>query len=181
FCELTLDPDTAHRNLQLSADGRSVSWGRQPQPQPDLPQRFHTVPQVLCREGLSGERCYWEVEWTGDWALIGVTYAGIGRKGWAGDCVIGGSDQSWSLDWDGTTYTAWHRNQETEIAAPYSPRIGVDLDPAAGTLSFYSVSPERSTLSLLHVFRATFTEPLYPGFKLCHDSTITLCQLGPAR
>ncbi|XP_062304979.1 tripartite motif-containing protein 16-like isoform X3 [Osmerus eperlanus] len=61
-CQLTLDPNTAHRNLSVSEENRKVTCLNQKQPYPDHPERFTGSYQVLCREALSG-RCYWEVEW----------------------------------------------------------------------------------------------------------------------
>ncbi|CAL8353013.1 unnamed protein product [Arctogadus glacialis] len=58
-CELTLDPNTAHRGLSLSEDNRKVTWTGIYQSYPDHPERFYSWPQVLCREALTG-RCYWE-------------------------------------------------------------------------------------------------------------------------
>ncbi|XP_072567405.1 stonustoxin subunit beta-like [Paramormyrops kingsleyae] len=78
-CQLTLDPNTAHRHLSLSGEDRKVTWGAK-QPYPDHPERFNSRPQVLCRESLTG-RCYWEAEWDGNGAEIGVTYKAIWRKG----------------------------------------------------------------------------------------------------
>ena len=63
-CELTLDPNTAYRNLSLSEENRKLTRRTEDQPYPDHPERFEGWPQVLCREGLSG-RCYWEAEWSG--------------------------------------------------------------------------------------------------------------------
>ncbi|CAL8290470.1 unnamed protein product [Lota lota] len=60
-CELTLDPNTAHRRLSLSEDNRKVTWVGEDQSYPDHPERFDYWHQVLCREALTG-RCYWEVE-----------------------------------------------------------------------------------------------------------------------
>ncbi|XP_058872193.1 tripartite motif-containing protein 16-like isoform X3 [Acipenser ruthenus] len=176
-CQLTLDPNTAYRELCLSEGNRKVTQRRETQRYPDHPERFDSYPQVLCREGLSGTRCYWEIEWSGGWASIGVTYKGISRKGGDHSCGLGFNDKSWSLDCSGSSYTAWHNNNATEITAPHSPRIGVYLDFNAGTLSFYGVS---DTMTLLHRFQTTFTEPLYPGFRLdwFPGSTVTICQLN---
>ncbi|MGH0156666.1 UNVERIFIED_CONTAM: hypothetical protein FKN15_031853 [Acipenser sinensis] len=60
--------------------------------------------------------------------------------------------------------SAWHNNSETVTPAPRSPRVGVFLDWPAGTLSFYSVSSD--TMTILHTFHTTFTQPLYQGFRL---------------
>ncbi|XP_058872553.1 tripartite motif-containing protein 16-like isoform X3 [Acipenser ruthenus] len=176
-CQLTLDPNTAYRNLCLSEGNRKVTLRGEIQRYPDdHPERFDSYAQVLCREGLSGTRCYWEIECSGEWASIGVTYKGISRKGWDHSCCLGYNDKSWSLRCSDSSYTAWHNNNQTAITAPRSPRIGVYLDFNAGTLSFYGVS---DTMTLLHRFQTTFTEPLYPGFRLyCFDSTVTICQLN---
>uniref|UniRef100_A0A6Q2Z7K4 NACHT domain-containing protein n=1 Tax=Esox lucius TaxID=8010 RepID=A0A6Q2Z7K4_ESOLU len=95
-CDLTLDPNTVHRFLSLSEENRKVTWRREEQQYPDHPERFEDCQQVLCREGLSG-RCYWEVEWSGGWAGIGVTYKGINRRGRGDHCGLGNNDKSWSL------------------------------------------------------------------------------------
>ncbi|MGH0168238.1 UNVERIFIED_CONTAM: hypothetical protein FKN15_053859 [Acipenser sinensis] len=173
--QLTLDPNTVHRNFCLSEGNRKVTWRIETQRYPDHPERFDSRSQVLCREGLSGTRCYWEIEWSGEWASIGVTYKGISRKGWDRSCGLGSNDKSWSVYCSDSSYTARHNNNETTITALRSPRIGVYLDFNAGTLSFYGVS---DTMTLLHRFQTTFTEPLYPGFGLDYDSSVTICQLN---
>ncbi|XP_058872136.1 tripartite motif-containing protein 16-like protein isoform X2 [Acipenser ruthenus] len=174
-CLLTLDPNTAHKVLCLSEGNRKVTWSGEAQPYPDHPSRFDSRAQVLCREGLSGTCCYWEIECSGQWTDIGVTYKGISRKGGCLSCILGRNDKSWSLDCSDSSYTAWHNNKKIAITALYSPKIGVYLDFNAGTLSFYGVS---DTMTLLHRFQTTFTEPLYPGFRLYPYSTVTICQLN---
>ncbi|MGH0182562.1 UNVERIFIED_CONTAM: hypothetical protein FKN15_009877 [Acipenser sinensis] len=69
-CQLTLDPNTAYRNLCLSEGNRNVTQRRETQRYPDHPERFDFWDQVLCREGLSGTHCYWEIEWRGRGASI---------------------------------------------------------------------------------------------------------------
>ncbi|XP_058872187.1 tripartite motif-containing protein 16-like [Acipenser ruthenus] len=174
-CQLTLDPNTVHRNLCLSEGNRKVTWRRETQRYPDHSERFDSRYQVLCREGLSGTRCYWEIECSGGGADIGVTYKGISRKGEDHSCILGFNDKSWSLRCSDSSYSARHNNNQTAITAPCSPRIGVYLDFNAGTLSFYGVS---DTMTLLHRFQTTFTEPLYPGFWLRFGSPVTICQLN---
>ncbi|XP_062313815.1 NACHT, LRR and PYD domains-containing protein 12-like [Osmerus eperlanus] len=174
-CELTLDPNTAHRNLSLSEENRKVTWREEKQPYPRHPERFEDWPQVLCREGLSG-RCYWEAEWSGGGVEIAVTYKGISRRGRGYDCRLGYNNKSWSLDCDDYSYSAWHNDEicHTCPPPPSSHRVGVYLDWPAGTLSFYTVSSD--TLTHLHTFHSTFTEPLYPGFRV-HGSSVSLCQV----
>ncbi|XP_076144535.1 NACHT, LRR and PYD domains-containing protein 12-like [Alosa pseudoharengus] len=195
-CELTLDPNTAHRHLSLSEGNRKVTWGSQQQLCPDHPERFDSYAQVLCRDGLSGHhpercgslgqslvstgqfgRCYWEAEWSGHEVYIAVAYKSMERKGEGASSVFGGNAKSWRLQCSGSSYYAQHNNKSTAIPAPSSrsSRVGVYLDWPAGTLSFYSVSS--NTLTHLHTFHSTFTEPLYPGFYVYSGSSVCLCQI----
>ncbi|KAM9492078.1 uncharacterized protein ACWYII_004079 isoform 4-T7 [Salvelinus alpinus] len=181
-CDLTLDPNTAHRNLSLSEGNRRVKRVEEEQPYPDQPERFDMYAQVLCREGLTG-RCYWEVEWSGMEATIGMAYKGISRKGRRRVCKLGYNDESWCLICNRDGYSALHKNEETGIPGQHLnnspqrdqsssrplPRVGVFLDWPAGTLSFYEVFSD--TMTHLHTFQATFTEPLYPGFAVQHPHT----------
>uniref|UniRef100_A0A8C4X438 Uncharacterized protein n=1 Tax=Erpetoichthys calabaricus TaxID=27687 RepID=A0A8C4X438_ERPCA len=137
FCPLTLDINTAHRCLHLSEGNKKVTYEGTRAKYPDHPDRFNCCVQVLCREALTGTRCYWEVECTGESLKIGVTYKGMSRKGWGLDCCLGYNDKSWCLWCYDSQYSVHHNHQRTVISAPYSPRIGVYLDWPAGSLSFY--------------------------------------------
>ncbi|KAM3869064.1 protein NLRC3-like [Diretmus argenteus] len=163
--EVTLDPNTASRNLRLSEDDRKAMLVREKQPHPDHPDRFNYTDQVLCSDGLTG-RCYWEAERKGD-VTIGVTYRGITRRGKGDYCCLGLNDNSWSLYCYDDSYTACHNKRETVInmsSSDKSNRVGVYLDWSAGTLSFYRVSSD--SLIHLHTFTSTFTQPLYPAFRV---------------
>ncbi|XP_039608985.1 tripartite motif-containing protein 16-like protein [Polypterus senegalus] len=178
FCPLTLDIKTAYSNLHLSEGNKKVTSGEIETEYHDHPDRFDCWPQFLCREALTGTRCYWEVECSGSLMRIGVAYKGLRRKGESKECGLGKNDKSWCLLWSDSQYSVWHNNQQTVISAPSSPRIGVYLDWPAGSLSFYSVS---QTMTLLHRFNTSFTEPLYPGFGFCFyfTSSVTICHLTP--
>ncbi|KAM7421849.1 hypothetical protein PAMA_010077 [Pampus argenteus] len=161
FCELTLDPNTANRNLKLSDNNRKVTCVEEDQSYPDHPDRFDFWKQLLCRNVVTG-RCYWEVEWRGG-VHISVTYRGIGRRGDKADCRFGLNDESWCLDCSDGGYSVWHNNERIPIlSSSISGRVGVYVDCPAGTLSFYRVSPD--SLIHLHTFNTTFTQPLYAGF-----------------
>uniref|UniRef100_A0A8C7I3V5 Uncharacterized protein n=1 Tax=Oncorhynchus kisutch TaxID=8019 RepID=A0A8C7I3V5_ONCKI len=175
-CDVTLDPNTACRHLSLSEGNRKVTRGKEDQPYPDHPGRFEFWPQVLCREGLTG-RCYWEAEMSGGGDDIGMTYRGIGRTGNADDSKLGCNDKSWSLSCSDYGYTARHNKERTDLpASSSSNRVGVYLDWPAGTLSFYTLSSS-DTLTHLHTFTSTFTEPLYPGFWVEINSSLSLCEV----
>ncbi|CAL8390448.1 unnamed protein product [Boreogadus saida] len=183
-CDLTLDPNTAHRGLSLSEDNRKVTLVGEVQSYPDHPDRFDSRPQVLGREALTG-RCYWEVEWEG-WVWIGVTYRGITRRGGGYDSGLGGNNKSWGLYCYDGPYSAWYNGTETALPLPPagSTRVGVYLDRPAGSLSFYRVSPggggSSDTLTHLHTFCSSFTqEDLLPGVRVVVEggSSASLCRL----
>ncbi|XP_053095547.1 E3 ubiquitin/ISG15 ligase TRIM25 [Pangasianodon hypophthalmus] len=170
FCYLTLNPNTANRQLSLSEQNRLVTRSRTQQQYCDHPERFDSWTQVLCKESVCG-RCYWEVEWSSD-VDISVSYKEISRKGGGNNCVFGCNSQSWSLRCSSSSVSFRHNDIKTELRGPASSRIGVYVDHSAGTLSFYSVS---DTMRLLHTVHTTFTQPLYPGFWLLNfNSTVKL-------
>ncbi|XP_073670568.1 NACHT, LRR and PYD domains-containing protein 3-like isoform X2 [Paramisgurnus dabryanus] len=177
-CNLTLDPSTANIHLVLSEDNRKITRVIESQPYRDGPDRFD-LPQVLCKERLAG-RCYWEAEWSGFGVFISVSYKSIYRKGKTVESELGFNAQSWSLLFVDHGFIACHNNKETahSTRAPFhlSNRVGVYLDWSAGTLSFYSVS-DTQTLTHLHTFNTTFTEPLYAGFKIHFNSSVSLCEI----
>ncbi|XP_067310875.1 uncharacterized protein [Pseudorasbora parva] len=175
-CDLTLDLNTANTNLTLSERNRKVTYVKEKQPYPDHPGRFDECLQVLCRQSLS-DCCYWEAEWSGN-VCISVTYKGINRKVWSNDCRFGYSEKSWSLNCFNDSFNVRHNNKITVICVPSrcSNRVGVYLNWSAGTLSFYSVS-DTHTLTHLHTFKSTFTEPLYAGFGFDYGSSVSLCEI----
>ncbi|XP_039460290.1 ribonuclease inhibitor-like, partial [Oreochromis aureus] len=144
---------------------------------PDHPDRFDFFYQLLCRNGLTG-RCYWEVEWRGN-IHVSVSSRGIGRKGDSDDCVFGRNDQSWCLYCTNNgPRSVRHNKRYTSIpssssSSSVSNRVAVYVDCPAGTLSFYRVSSD--TLIHLHTFNTTFTETLYPGFRISSASSVSLC------
>ncbi|GAB0201661.1 butyrophilin subfamily 1 member A1-like [Grus japonensis] len=83
---VTLDPNSAHSRLVLSADGRSVRRGRARQDLPDTPERFDTRCCVLGQEGFREGRHCWGVEVKGEvggysWWAVGVARDSVDRKG----------------------------------------------------------------------------------------------------
>ncbi|XP_026065874.1 NACHT, LRR and PYD domains-containing protein 12-like isoform X9 [Carassius auratus] len=174
-CIFTLDPNTTHTQLILSEENRNVTRVDEDQPYPDHPDRFDCLYQVLCRESVCG-RCYWEIEWSGDRSVsISVSYKSISRKGDGDACWFGYNDHSWSLICSRSKYSFRHNNIQNDLSVKpiISSRIGVYVDHGAGILSFYSIS---DTMSLIHTVLTTFTQPLYPGFRITYTaSSVKLC------
>ncbi|KAL2076755.1 hypothetical protein ACEWY4_027651 [Coilia grayii] len=183
-CELSLDIYTAHPELKLSEDKRSVTKGEEEMDYPDRPQRFDVCPQLLCAQGLTG-RHYWEADWSGPEVVIGVAYESLERKAHGASCKIGLNTVSYGLWCEGGQLSVRYNLNKTNVPVPKfdCSRIGLYLDWPAGTLSFYAVSSE--TLFHLHTFHSRvgdpphpgFPEPLYPGFWLQDGSTVSLRQV----
>ncbi|XP_053332606.1 tripartite motif-containing protein 16-like isoform X2 [Clarias gariepinus] len=173
FYYLTLDPNTAHRNLILYEKNRAVRYSEREQLYSDLTERFDSYRQVLSKESVRG-RCYWEVEWSGEGVSISVSCKDMSRKGRGNECGFGCNNQSWNLWCSSSSLSFYHNNIKTNLRAPSSSRIGVYVDHSAGALSFYSIS---DTMKLLHRVQTTFTQPLYAGFGpyWWSDSIVRLC------
>ena len=172
--EITLDPNTAHRELLLSEGNRKSTVMKQQQSYSRHPDRFTGCHQVLSRESLTG-RCYWEVKRRGGGVDVAVAYKSIRRDGRSNECGFGYNDKSWALDCKQNSYIFFYNKVQTPVSGPQSSTVGVYLDHSAGILSFYSVS---ETMTLLHRVQTTFTEPLYAGLWL-HSIGVTaeLCKL----
>ncbi|XP_060908808.1 tripartite motif-containing protein 16-like [Labrus mixtus] len=170
-CDITLDPNTAHRHLLLSDGNRKVTRTSQTHPYSSHPDRFTGWEQVLSKESLSG-RCYWEVERRGI-VYVAVTYKNISRAGRLNECAFGGNNKSWRLDCNNNSYNFCYNNVHTPVSGPQSSRVGVYLDHRAGILSFYSIS---ETMTLLHRVQTTFTQPLHAGLG-CFGASAELCKL----
>ncbi|KAL4008505.1 hypothetical protein ACER0C_002357 [Sarotherodon galilaeus] len=153
---ITMDQNTAHRELLLSEGHRRVTFGYTILSYSDNPERFRECSQVLSREILTG-CCYWEVKWK-RFVSIAVAYNCINRTG--NDSEFGYNDKSWSLECDCNSYKFRHNNIITFLSVPQCSRVGVYLDHSGGILCFYSVS---ETMTLIHRVQTTFTQPLHAG------------------
>ncbi|XP_031133341.1 tripartite motif-containing protein 16-like [Sander lucioperca] len=172
--KITLDPNTANQQLQLSEGNRKAKNKRKKQSYSSHPDRFINRSQVLSQESLTG-RHYWEVEWSGLGVHVAVAYKDISRKG--DKSQFGNNDKSWALDCSDDNYEFSHDGICTSVSGPESSRVGVYLDHRAGVLCFYSIS---ETMTLLHRVQTTFTQPLYAGLRtygfLGFGSSAELCE-----
>ncbi|XP_074927583.1 butyrophilin subfamily 1 member A1-like [Chelonoidis abingdonii] len=131
---VTLDPDTAHPQLILSEDQKSVRLGDTRQRLPNNPERFDTEPWVLGSEGFTSGRHCWEVE-VGDggfWA-VGVARESVGRKGEISRSPEGGI---WAVQRWGSQFRAL-TSPATPLPLSWAPsRIRVCLDCDRGQVTF---------------------------------------------
>ncbi|XP_066474061.1 E3 ubiquitin-protein ligase TRIM39-like [Tiliqua scincoides] len=81
WVNVTLDPDTAHSQLQVSGDRKSLKWMHTSSAVTDYPQRFRSSCCVLGCEAFSSGRHYWEVKVGSEeyWAM-GVARETVKRK-----------------------------------------------------------------------------------------------------
>ncbi|XP_039373233.1 tripartite motif-containing protein 10-like [Mauremys reevesii] len=136
---VTLDPDTAHPHLILSADRRSVRWGDTRQHLRNNPERFDTVPCVLGCEGFTSGRHYWEVEvevGTGGFCAVGVARESVSRKG---DISPYPEEGIWAvMCWEDRYWAHTSPVQSIPLSPSWGPRrIRVYLDYERGQVAFF--------------------------------------------
>ncbi|XP_076135327.1 zinc-binding protein A33-like [Alosa pseudoharengus] len=163
--DVTLDPDTAHVNLILSADGKQVrvSDTNQYWVVWENPKRFSPVASVLGKQGFSSGKFYYEVQVKGktEWTL-GVARESINRKG---KITLIPENWYWTI-WlrNGNNYEALD-NPSVLLSLKQKPqRVGVFVDYDAGLVSFYDAECWHHLYSYTNV---KFTEKIYPYFSPC--------------
>uniref|UniRef100_A0A8C3HY40 Uncharacterized protein n=1 Tax=Chrysemys picta bellii TaxID=8478 RepID=A0A8C3HY40_CHRPI len=170
---VTLDPDTAHPRLVLSADRRSVRRGDTRQALPDNPKRFDTMRCVLGCEGFTSGRHYWEIEIKeGGVCVVGVARESVSRKGgisfnpeqgiWAVRCW---GDQYWALT---------SPEQIIPLSLSRGPhRIRVYLDYERGQVAFFDAGHGDPIFSFPPASFAR--ERIRPFFWAALNVQLTLC------
>ncbi|XP_072543274.1 E3 ubiquitin-protein ligase TRIM39-like isoform X2 [Salminus brasiliensis] len=163
--DVTLDPDTAHPTLLLSADGKQVRQGDSQQNLPENPQRFDHCPCVLGTEGFSSRRFYFEVQvkkktkW-----VLGVASESSNRKG---DITANPDDGYWSVCLKNKIEFEALDSPSISLSLKQAPqKVGVFVDYEEGLVSFYDVEDRSHIYSFTG---QTFTEQLYPYFCPCSN------------
>ncbi|XP_037771124.1 butyrophilin subfamily 1 member A1 isoform X1 [Chelonia mydas] len=139
---VTLDPDTAHPQLVLSKDRKSVRWADTWQDLPDHkdPERFEIERCVLGCEGFTSGRHYWEVEvGNGRYWAVGVARESVKRKG---GISLSPEEGIWAVD--------QRQGQYQALTSPVTPldlsrapsRIRVCLDCEQGQVTFINAGDE---------------------------------------
>ncbi|PIO28870.1 hypothetical protein AB205_0124330 [Aquarana catesbeiana] len=68
--DILLDVNTAHKNIHISDDRKTVYWSDVDQNRPVTPERFQDDPQVLSSQSFSSGRHYWEVDVGGSSGIV---------------------------------------------------------------------------------------------------------------
>ncbi|XP_068780045.1 zinc finger protein RFP-like isoform X2 [Struthio camelus] len=157
--DVTLDPATAHPNLILSGDRKSVRHGDRRQELPDNPERFSVCVCVLGREQFTGGRHYWEVhvEDNVEWDL-GVCRESVKRKV---NVKLSQENGYWAVCLRGGIYKVSTSPPATLPVTTAPERVGILLDYEAGVVSFYNLTDR----SHLFTFTSSFSETLRPYFS----------------
>ncbi|XP_054473385.1 E3 ubiquitin/ISG15 ligase TRIM25 [Anoplopoma fimbria] len=163
--EVTFDPETAHPNLVLSGDMKTVTFSAAKQPYPSSPQRFTNFLQVLSTQSFhEGEHC-WEVELEGSPWIFGVCYSGkLARSGLPS--ALESSRYSWCLMWFNNLLTAFERSHDVPLKrTTVSRRLEIRLSFKTHRLSFYYLSPI-SGKTHVYTFKANLTEPVHLAYRM---------------
>ncbi|XP_073480018.1 uncharacterized protein [Aquarana catesbeiana] len=157
---ILLDVNTAHNNLHISDDRKTVSRSDIDQNRPETPERCLGYPQVLSSRSFSSGRHYWEVDVGGsDRWIVGMCYPSIERGGV--QSLIGDNRKSWGLYRIDDQYGVRHDCELIPLPPNISSnRVRIDLDYEVGRISFYDLC---DPIQHLHTFTTTFTEPLHAG------------------
>ncbi|XP_006032856.1 zinc finger protein RFP-like [Alligator sinensis] len=176
---VTLDPDTAHPELILSADWRCVTLTGMRQDLPDSPERFDSLYCVLGCQGFTSGRHCWEVEAArGFWAM-GVARESVRRKG---EIRISPEEGIWAVQRTSAVHRGLSHFEALTSLAPtplslcQAPsRVRVCLDYSWGQVSFLDAGTE----SPIFTFPlASFAgDRIRPWLLLCRTgSKLRLCR-----
>ncbi|XP_064408124.1 zinc-binding protein A33-like isoform X1 [Latimeria chalumnae] len=157
---ITIDQDTAHKQLLISRDRSGIKYGLTEQDRPDREERFENSFAALGSERFTSGRHYWEVE-VGDKAFwkLGVAKESIERKE---PLTNTPQDGLWVLGLGNrNNYMVFTPEAETFPLEVRPRKVGVYLDYEGGKVSFYNAD----NVSHIYTYTDTFTERMYPYFS----------------
>nr|XP_023990709.1 uncharacterized protein LOC111960133 [Salvelinus alpinus] len=159
--EVTLDPNTANRWLQLSEDGMRTKYAKTAQTVSDNPKRFDYYSAVLGEKGFNSGRHYWEVQVgvSGRWE-VGIAMRAVNRK----KAVKKNSEHGFFvLSKSGyLEYEAGSSPPTTFNLNPIPRRVGVYVDYEKGQVSFYDVLAKSHLYSFLEMSSLNADSSLLP-------------------
>nr|XP_038043678.1 butyrophilin subfamily 1 member A1-like [Anas platyrhynchos] len=174
--KVTLDADTAHRDLIVSEDHRSVRWEIELKDIPDTDERFESRCCVLGYEEFRDGRHWWEVEVEGEgkrernscWA-VGVARVSVKRKG-----VLNMNPEEgiWAVQYDEGQLMSLTSPRTPLSLSPVPTRIWICLDCTQQHLSFINAD---NGVEIFTFTAANFDKkPIRPWFLLWTQG-IQLC------
>ncbi|XP_066474070.1 zinc finger protein RFP-like [Tiliqua scincoides] len=162
WVKVSLDPDTAHCQLQVSDDQKCLKWTRYKSVVTDYPQRFSSSCCVLGCEAFTSGRHYWELNFgeQGNWA-VGVARESVKRKEYHSKTPEEGI---WAVK---------KTNCLTDVL-----KVGVYLDYEGNRVMYFDVEKEIAIGSHSVCFKAEKIRPFFSleGYNKSQDVPwISLC------
>ncbi|XP_032567579.1 butyrophilin subfamily 1 member A1-like [Chiroxiphia lanceolata] len=172
LANVVLDPDTAHCELVLSDNGKSVTRVQTRQGIPNNPKRFNVCHCVLGRKGFTSGRHYWEmeVENAGEW-VVGVSREDVRRKGYI---EFKPEEGIWAVGNWGGHFQALTSVSHTPLPKIQNPKwIRVSVDYEMGQVAFFSVD---EGIPIFVFTQASFGgKKVYPWFWLGPGICLKIC------
>ncbi|XP_062979560.1 butyrophilin subfamily 1 member A1-like [Elgaria multicarinata webbii] len=163
IANLTLDPKTAHPQLYVSADLKSVKWKDMKQEVNSSPFRYNVLASVLSHQSFTSGRNCWEVELVerGEWWGVGVVRASANRNG---PIVLNPGGGYWGVQLIDGQYQSI-TEPRTNLSLCHRPsRIRVYLDYSEGLVEFFDGDTSAQIFAFPKVKFAG--EPIYAWFLI---------------
>ncbi|XP_062963340.1 tripartite motif-containing protein 60-like [Cynocephalus volans] len=172
--DVILDLDTAHPQLMVSEDRKTVRYGRTKQTMCYNRRRFYVCPAILGSQRFTSGRHYWEVE-VGNkpkW-ILGVCQDCLPRNWQNQPSVLGGF---WTIGkYIESGYVASGPKRTQLLPGVRPSKIGIFLDYELGEVSFYNMNDR----SVLYTFHDHFTDAVWPYFYIGTDSEpLKICSVS---
>lgn len=168
---ITLDKETAHPQLILSKDLKSVTLGNEVQYYPKTHKRFDTSHIVLGCEEFKEGRNYWDVSMgnEGEWT-VGVARKSVKRKN---EIAIEPKSGIWAIGKRANEYFVFDSPNSSRLQPNREPRrIRVFFNYTGKHVSFFDAD-EASILH--HTYTNTVSkEAFVPFFHLSQKAVLTL-------
>ncbi|CAI5767955.1 butyrophilin subfamily 1 member A1-like isoform X1 [Podarcis lilfordi] len=155
---LTLDPSTAHPQLYVSENLKSVKWRYMKQSVNSSPLRYDLLDSVLSHQGIDSGKFCWEVEVVegGNWWGVGIVRESANRNG---KILLAPEGGYWGVQRIDGQYQSITANPRTNLSLCHPPsRIRVSLDYSEGLVGFFDGDTDA------HLF--TFPKAKFSGEKV---------------
>ncbi|XP_009069433.1 PREDICTED: E3 ubiquitin-protein ligase TRIM68-like, partial [Acanthisitta chloris] len=166
--DVTLDADTAHPRLEISADGKRVKDTGFIRDLPIKEKRFDSHTFVLAKEGYTSGKHYWEVVagTRRSWAL-GIALESVTRKG---PLTLSPQNGFWVIGCaDGRDCWAYTDRWTRLSGSGKLQYIGIFLDIPAKQVTFYNVHKKAAALYTFSLADGSIQEGKFiPFFSTGH-------------